>query len=385
MEGSTQSLCEEVTGIPILHQNVFQSVADRTGNIIASRAVGIYATGLILENYASKGFHNKAKSCNWGPMAGFVLDDVRFTKVGGTAEGQRDQRKALIHAIDDGAMEVPLIISDERRQWLLAKGLIKFVDRDSNSLFYAASSGWRENNVSMTFKLLRERVDGAPGVMWSVHYKGADRRSAADTVSREWTPVIAMRDPMCPLPPSDYHSATTGDYDLFMVLARTGTYAPDGADRRKVGVNALEAAIRAGGPTGEDAHLGNITGRIAQVRMLLNIGFVGAGYRGGNMVHHSDEGGRPFVDSVDLPVFAVVPFASKPFLIRSIPDLRHFIATVTPVYAPVFNPGWMSQLVHGSWQWDRNAQTGRWEKTFTGDRLRSAIRGFDRTNRRHVP
>jgi hypothetical protein len=32
--------------------------------MIASRAVGKYATGLILEGYASKGFHNKANSCS---------------------------------------------------------------------------------------------------------------------------------------------------------------------------------------------------------------------------------------------------------------------------------------------------------------------------------
>jgi len=58
-----QSACDK-TGIPALHADAFQEVADGTDTVIASRAVGIYATGLILEGYASKGFHNKAKSCN---------------------------------------------------------------------------------------------------------------------------------------------------------------------------------------------------------------------------------------------------------------------------------------------------------------------------------
>ena len=110
-----QSACDK-TGIPALHADAFQEVADGTDTVIASRAVGIYATGLILEGYASKGFHNKAKSCNWGPMAGFVLDDPRFTKVGGTEKGQKEQREALLHAIDERAVEVPLYISDDRRQ-----------------------------------------------------------------------------------------------------------------------------------------------------------------------------------------------------------------------------------------------------------------------------
>ena len=60
-----------LTGIPSSHGEVFQATADATRCMISSRAVGKYATGLIMESYASKGFHNKAKSCNWGPMAGF--------------------------------------------------------------------------------------------------------------------------------------------------------------------------------------------------------------------------------------------------------------------------------------------------------------------------
>jgi hypothetical protein len=76
------------TGIPETHADAFQEVANREKCMIASRAVGKYATGLILEGYSSKGFHNKAKSCNWGPMAGFVLTDARFTKAGGTPAGQ---------------------------------------------------------------------------------------------------------------------------------------------------------------------------------------------------------------------------------------------------------------------------------------------------------
>jgi len=68
------------TGMPISHGEVFQRVANQTRCVIASRAVGKWATGLLLESYATKGFHNKAKSCPWGPMAGFVMADPRFTK-----------------------------------------------------------------------------------------------------------------------------------------------------------------------------------------------------------------------------------------------------------------------------------------------------------------
>ncbi len=64
------------------------------------------------------------------------------------------------------------------------------------------------------------------------------------------------------------------------------------------------------------------------------------------MVHHSDEGGRPFVDSIDLPLFAVVPKEEEPYCLETVQDLREFISTTLKGYAPVFNPGWMEELTH---------------------------------------
>ena len=65
------------------------------------------------------------------------------------------------------------------------------------------------------------------------------------------------------------------------------------------------------------------------------------------MVHHSDEAGRPFVDDVDLPVFAVVPKEAKPFALSDLGDVREFFSLFIGAkgYVPMFNPGWMSELV----------------------------------------
>jgi hypothetical protein len=338
------------TGIPALHAEGFQEVADATQNVISSRAVGIYATGLILESYASKGFHNKAKSCNWGPMAGFVLDDPRFTKVGGAEEGRKEQASALLHAIEEHAVEVPLYISDLRRQWLVKARLTSFVDRDSDNYYVRAISPW---GLKLDFRLRRDKPEGAQEKMWAVMYKKTDRQSARATGSGgdvgEWTPVMAMRDPLCSISASNYRAATTGDYDLFAVWARVADYRPDTQDRRMVGRDALESNIRAKlADTGEDKHLGNITPRIRSIRDQLNASFLRRGYRGGNMVHHSDEAGRPFVGDIDLPVFAVVPGQSRAYALETVPDVREFISSVLDrQYAPVFSPGWMKQLVFG--------------------------------------
>src|SRR5271168_2761472 len=125
----------ELTGIPDLHAEAFQEVADSTRWVISSRAVGKYATGLILESYATKGFHNKAKSCPWGPMAGFVLADPRFTK----NPDVESQRKALLKAVGDHAAETPLYITDARRKDL--EGPLRRMDRVGgtiNEMIYLA-------------------------------------------------------------------------------------------------------------------------------------------------------------------------------------------------------------------------------------------------------
>lgn len=336
----------ELTGIPYLHAGAFQEVADRTGNVIASRAVGIYATGLILEGYASKGFHNKAKSCNWGPMAGFVLDDPRFTKVGNTAKGVSEQTDALNHAIHDGAQEVPLYISDDRRQWLNKKRLFTLIDRDSDMYLVNAISPW---GLQLNFRLSRSKPEGAMTAMWAVQYKRSDRIGARTGAGggAGWTPVMAMRDPLCAIAASNYRAATTGDYDLFAVWARASDYRPETRDKRMVSHAQLEANIRAKvANTGEDAHTGNMTPRIREMRDALNMSIQRLGYNGGDMVHHSDEGGRPFVGDIDLPVFAVVPGRSDCFALESVPDLRQFITQeLNREFAPVFSPGWMKQLV----------------------------------------
>jgi hypothetical protein len=328
----------ELTGIPLKHAEAFQEVANEKSCMIASRAVGKYATGLILENYSSKGFHNKAKSCNWGPMAGFVLTDPRFTKAGETQKGRDGQAKSLIKAVDSGAIAVPLYISEDRRKWLEKEGIVRATGISRDRVLCRAVSPW---GLALNFALVKERPFGANADMWGVCYE-----STIDATGLQY--VMALRDPFCTIEASNYRAATTGDYDLFALYPQAKSYHPDTQDRRMVNHNTLESRINSGAKdTGEDEHLGNVTPRILVIRDALNIAINRRGYTGGNMVHHSDEGGRPFVNDVDLPVFAVVPGQNEPYGIESVEDLRQFIGQILGAnYAPMFNPGWMKELTH---------------------------------------
>lgn len=343
-----QRACQ-MTGIPETHAVAFQAVADVTECMISTRSVGKWATGLIEEGYASKGFHNKAKSCNWGPMAGFVLADPRFSK----ALDIHAQARDLQNAANYGANEVPLYISDDRRRFLIANDRMRIVVETENTHYYWANSVALGRDFLFVLKRAKN-LSFATGVMWSVNYAYSEGRMrwkdvqlehALQSGSLHYLPVLAIRDPGCTIPIHDYRAATTGDYDLFAIFAQARHYRPDDLDRRLVAPRELTARIRRGdAATGEDPHLGNMTPRIRAIRDLLNRAFREAGYTGGNMVHHSDEGGRPCVTEIDLPVFAVVPGEREPYCLAEVPDLREFISDTLRGYAPVFNPGWMEGL-----------------------------------------
>jgi hypothetical protein len=60
----------------------FLETASEMDTILMSRDPGFAGGQLISEGYDLKGFHIKSKSCNWGPMAGFVCKLPMFNKSG---------------------------------------------------------------------------------------------------------------------------------------------------------------------------------------------------------------------------------------------------------------------------------------------------------------
>ncbi len=71
--------CER-TGFLPEHAECCAEVAENVDAIILFREPGVTSAGLIAENYSMKGFRIDTKSCNWGPMAGFVCVDPHLTK-----------------------------------------------------------------------------------------------------------------------------------------------------------------------------------------------------------------------------------------------------------------------------------------------------------------
>ena len=362
-----------LTGIPTSHQQAFQEVANAQNCIIMSRAVGTACTQLIEEGYSSKGFHVKAKSCNWGPMSGFVLEDPNLTKRGPNEVDK--QSHDLHHAFDDwNAKATRLYISEARRAALESQGVIVRANggNSSNQIVWGkqypgGGTGDNASKALRSMKFLLKKTDGntlrnAPAqVMWAVCYMNPQEAVHTGSIKDNGA-VYAMVNPkgLGGRGAGGVRMAITGDYDLFSLCVRRDLYRPQtkdeaeddirGLDDRMVGVRKLERNIKKKKQdVGEDIHQGNMSIRHSIIRAALNDAFSRKGYTGGAMVHHSDEAGRPFIDDVDMPVFAVVPNQVNPYGLENLEDLREFWTDWVRYggYVPFLNPNWMSWLAFG--------------------------------------
>lgn len=343
----------EATGTLDRHSDVFRTVASNEKCVIASRAVGKHATGLLREGYATKGYHDKAKSCNWGPMAGFVLSDPRFTKRGDSREAMEGQRRDLFKAFKEGAGEVPVYISEARRKELLKPSLncMRLAEeKDYDNHYYFANS---PSGKLFLFHLQRmDKVPGAYGKpLWQVQYAYTETampgklKSPSTSEGMAFLPVMAMVDIATkPSVRGTFLSATTGDYDLFAVFPQRSLHDRGGQDKRMVpGSERFQQPIQQF-IAHEDPHKGNITPRIDRVRARIN---ALANHPGGDIVHHSDEAGRPLVKEIDFPFIAWVPGKFAPFAVRNVAEFKEFIQSLEFKYVLALNPGWFRELGFG--------------------------------------
>jgi hypothetical protein len=325
-------------GMPLSHKKIFLEVANQEKCVIMVRKTGPTCHGLLAEGYDTKGYRIHGKSCDWGPMAGFVMRDPRLNKYGlAKAAFNHEKHTEALYADKENqgwnASTTPLIISRERIEWLKRAGLITLVDRHNYFEGVADNAG-----VKFNYVLVPEG-----GGLFSVcfdHGRGGPRwvQDTGNVVdpphpsNKQFEPMLAMTNP----PDHGLSTATphlkaiTGDYDLFAVWpyeelhdARAG-----GDDHRPLGtvkgstskaerdnVEHLESQFTI---SGQGTKLGNITNRIYLVCQLINSRV------GRSVLWHSDEAARPFLDDVDLPVIAFTP-AGAHIGVESIGDFKRFI------------------------------------------------------------
>lgn len=364
MKFNDAGFLRQTIGMPEAHKDAFLNVARSQQCVIMVRATGPTCHGLLEEGYDTKGYRIHGKSCDWGPMAGFVMRDPRLNKYG-LAKEKFNREKHQEAIVDDAegqgwkASVTPLVISQQRVNWLRDNGLIAVKEAAGRLEGVADKAG-----VKFNYALMKEL-----GGLYSVCFDHEPKRGGVPWVqetgemkrrfhrwSRDFEPMLAMTNPpgygLAPTAAA-HLNAITGDYDLFAVWPYAESYdaRPGGADHRPLGtvkgsnspaerhnVETLERNFTRGG---QGTKLGNITNRIYMVCQLIN------SLVGRSVLWHSDEAARPFLDDVDLPVVAFNPAGSY-FGIETIEDFKLFIAAAVQddIHVSLSN-AWAQNVVDG--------------------------------------
>jgi Anthrax toxin LF subunit len=363
MRYNDQQFLIETIGMPTTHKQAFLAVAALERCVIMVRATGPTCHGLLDEGYDTKGYRIHGKSCDWGPMAGFVMRDPRLNKYGNVKAGfNREKHSEAIDHDSEGqgwkASTTPLKISQRRVDWLVRKGYIAVQPKGNDRLDGHAT---HPTGINFYYSLIRETSDQdlygvyfdntQIGKRWTQE-KGSAIAKYHPKYGSSYEPMLAMTNP-----PGyglhateNYKNAITGDYDLFAVwpfVDGPGGYDPNpyGNDHRPLGTvkgsvgpveranvdrlereftesgqgAAAQGAAFVHGRHGSGTKLGNITPRIYMVCQLIN------SIVGRHVLWHSDEAARPFLDDVDLPVLALTPRGNY-VGIENIPDFKGFIS-----------------------------------------------------------
>lgn len=359
-----------------------QRVAQIRNEIIIFRSTGPWSRPHIENGHPTKPFHVKGKSSTWGPHAGFIPLNSRYSK----AISQKDIDKGV--RLNNEAIKgrfarpVSLFLTQKYidayltpKRGMTARPAVETITtpRDDVMYFYCRKPNEQDRAGNERHVFLGKRTNRGAWEIFVFPDGAAQTQSRAlflQESSAEQLLVMAV-------PGSDL--PITGDYDLFAVCPSWGDYgsldmkmdptlddprqnASFARTRQKANMNALphQVAMKqramesmrkiqdAASP--EDPDRGNITPRIFQVIVQLNAAMgvaYGAGmkigqpneYQGGivnQRVHHNAESGRPFAPGAEegfpLTVFHphnhVGPYTFRNAVINDINDLRRYFKNI---------------------------------------------------------
>ena len=167
----------QTLGFPQSHTEAFLTIAQNTQSVISSRTPGEVCEMLLRQGYDAKSFFIKSKSCNWGPMAGFLCLDPMMNKnlMNGAFSNLKETLHSLRDFYDDSmadeapnpdlktAESVQIVFDDERLEWLklhLKDG--KFEQQNDNTYRYEDAS------KNLDVLLLKSPIGNRH--LWSLYY-----------------------------------------------------------------------------------------------------------------------------------------------------------------------------------------------------------------------
>jgi len=333
------------TGLVPEHLLPLQRLANEINCIISFRPVDNLATELIESGHPTKGFHIKGKSASWGPQAGFICEEQRFSKLeAASAERLEKFNQQVKQCITEKhAVAVELTLSKGRLNTLLQQGVI-----DDLSLEDATGI--------CTFKTL------APG---GKHYFfEAKKISGAD---EETYLILNESMPILVLAPEINAKAFTADYDLLIIAPHTSDFGskdnlpvPDVShkifhDRISSYHNKLSANHELmqvySNPSSfyarESVDIGNASERTRILIDVINTALVGDGER---VVHHNMDSSSPATDlPSNYPATFALPIKIGQFdklcIINNNDELKELIYEAKKLgYCIKMNPLWEEDM-----------------------------------------
>ena len=388
--------CHKV-GVPPEHEAAIQSVADGQLTIIGSREIGSplptgdSAVGVqpLQWGYDTKGYRIHGKSCNWGPMAGFVLRDPVLSKKGANFKGKqehahqealRDVRNSDQRTAGWYATTVPLCVPEDRIrylqsnaaelsiQWLMRRPDLETADSSIPGGQVWEGAAHHDSGISMQFVFIPHKFNdltlyglyahGAsltPGRECSeIQYKS---RSSSNALTYHELEAMANPPDYAAHPKGHFKNAVTGDYDLHFAWPHPGTSGITQSfldDQQRIGGISATARDDKYQTQNHYEHnrMGNISENVQWIAQMINSS-VGATHTGHgsvtgrtypqrNVVWHSDEAARPFVNDIDLPLIAWIPKHTHAFCIETAAQLAELILWADSLgYYVQINQGWL--------------------------------------------
>lgn len=290
------------TGIVPAHLPALQDLAGKENTVIAIRPVDPLATQLIEEGHPTKNFHIKGKSASWGPQAGMIPVDQRFSKLA----GQDDQKiseytQKVRQSIDDNkAIAIDLMITQDRLDTLVKQGMITKVDEKDNTITLTA-----KNPLQKTEQFLAKKQENG---RYLILYNDQ--------------PVTVLASPVASMD-KDQALPLTADYDLLLLAPYLHDFGPhDNVPVSDISYEEFVKRKKMYSPDSEvckqysrpdefykkaDKNIGNASKRvqemISKINQTLNL------RPGKEVVHHGDDASNPTSDpESNYPATFFLPF-----------------------------------------------------------------------------
>lgn len=187
-----------LVGMPESEQQVFSNIAEKEGVIIGVRPIDLSSTALIAsKEYSSKGLLIKAKSADWGPMAGFIPVNQALAKASARNAAQKYNQYVAEALSENNAVQSELILSQKRVDELVEHKLITKYNAIIETDFILVNS--QVDNVVYPFFLKKTLING------NEHYQVYLYQDA------KLVPLKVIADPIS-------YKPMIADYDLFTIM-----------------------------------------------------------------------------------------------------------------------------------------------------------------------